>query len=113
MDPIDFPIAPTVAIPKALEAANLTAKDIALFEINEAFSVVVRAAEKILGIESEKINVNGCVTLRFLCCELSKGFPVVPLLSAMPSATRGRVSSYLSCTRSSLVSMVQLASAMG
>ncbi|KAH8118443.1 thiolase [Phellopilus nigrolimitatus] len=57
--PIDFPLAPTVALPKALASANLTIKDIALFEINEAFSVVVRAAEKILGIDSDKINVNG------------------------------------------------------
>jgi len=59
LDPVDFPIAPTVALPKALEAANLTVKDISLFEINEAFSVVVRAAEKILDIEPEKINING------------------------------------------------------
>ncbi|KAL5530323.1 hypothetical protein ACEPAF_6580 [Sanghuangporus sanghuang] len=57
--PIDFPLAPTVALPKALEKANLTINDISLFEINEAFSVVVRAAEKLLGIPPEKINVNG------------------------------------------------------
>lgn len=57
--PIDFPLAPTVALPKALEKANLTINDVSLFEINEAFSVVVRAAEKILGIPPEKINVNG------------------------------------------------------
>lgn len=57
--PIDFPLAPTVALPKALESANLTINDISLFEINEAFSVVVRAAEKLLNIPSEKINVNG------------------------------------------------------
>lgn len=61
LNPIDFPIAPTVALPKALESANLTIQDIALFEINEAFSVVVRAAEKILSIDSSKINVNGYV----------------------------------------------------
>ena len=59
--PIDFPSAPTVALPLALEKAGLTANDIALFEINEAFSVVVRIAEKVLGIDSSKINVNGCV----------------------------------------------------
>ena len=35
--------------------------NISLFEINEAFSVVVRAAEKLLNIPSEKINVNGYV----------------------------------------------------
>ena len=68
--PIDFPIAPTVALPKALEAANLTINDISLFEINEAFSVVVRAAEKILNIPSEKINVNGYVGF-----DLDRNFP--------------------------------------
>ncbi|KAH9843817.1 acetyl-CoA acetyltransferase [Rhodofomes roseus] len=59
LDPIDFPIAPTVALPKALERANLKLEDISLFEINEAFSVVVRIAEKVLGIDPAKINVNG------------------------------------------------------
>lgn len=58
-DPIDFPTAPTVALPKALEKAQLKVDDIALWEINEAFSVVVRAAEKILSIDPAKINVNG------------------------------------------------------
>lgn len=59
VDPIDFPIAPTIALPRALKRANLTTDDISLFEINEAFSVVVRASEKILGIDPAKINVNG------------------------------------------------------
>jgi acetyl-CoA C-acetyltransferase len=59
MKPIDFPEAPTVAIPAALKKAGLTKDDIALFEINEAFSVVVRAAERILEIDPKKINVNG------------------------------------------------------
>jgi acetyl-CoA C-acetyltransferase len=43
----------------ALEKAQLSISDISLFEINEAFSVVVRAAEKILGLDPAKINVNG------------------------------------------------------
>ncbi|KAF7331969.1 Acetyl-CoA acetyltransferase [Mycena kentingensis (nom. inval.)] len=59
VEPVDFPIAPTVALPKALEKANLTVNDISLFEINEAFSVVVRIAEKVLSIDPAKINVNG------------------------------------------------------
>lgn len=59
VEPIDFPAAPTVALPKALERANLTVNDIARFEINEAFSVVVRLAEKLLGIDSAKINIDG------------------------------------------------------
>jgi acetyl-CoA acetyltransferase len=48
-------------LPKALKKANLTNDDIALWEINEAFSVVIRAAEGILKIDPAKINVNGCV----------------------------------------------------
>lgn len=59
VEPIDFPIAPTVALPIALERANLTVNDISLFEINEAFSVVVRIAEKVLSIDPAKINING------------------------------------------------------
>lgn len=59
MTPIDFPEAPTHALPIALKRANLTTDDIALFEINEAFSVVVRIAEKVLNLPSEKVNING------------------------------------------------------
>ncbi|KIK06772.1 hypothetical protein K443DRAFT_129703 [Laccaria amethystina LaAM-08-1] len=59
VDPIDFPEAPTFALPKALERANLTIDDISLFEFNEAFSVVVRIAEKVCNIDPAKINVNG------------------------------------------------------
>ncbi|EIW82381.1 peroxisomal 3-ketoacyl-CoA-thiolase [Coniophora puteana RWD-64-598 SS2] len=59
VEPIDFPAAPTVALPKALERAHLTVNDIARFEINEAFSVVVRIAEQVLQIDPAKVNVNG------------------------------------------------------
>ncbi|KAL0949746.1 hypothetical protein HGRIS_009785 [Hohenbuehelia grisea] len=59
VEPIDFPSAPTVALPIALQKANLTVDDISLFEINEAFSVVVRIAEKVLQIDPAKVNVNG------------------------------------------------------
>ncbi|KAI6110472.1 peroxisomal 3-ketoacyl-CoA-thiolase [Pisolithus thermaeus] len=59
VEPIDFPMAPAVALPRALQRANLTVNDIARFEINEAFSVVVRIAEKLLQIDPAKINVDG------------------------------------------------------
>ncbi|KAH8106191.1 peroxisomal 3-ketoacyl-CoA-thiolase [Cristinia sonorae] len=59
VDPIDFPSAPAVALPIALQRAGLTIDDISLFEINEAFSVVVRIVEKVLGVDPAKINVNG------------------------------------------------------
>ncbi|KAJ3074398.1 erg10, acetyl-CoA C-acetyltransferase, partial [Quaeritorhiza haematococci] len=57
--PHRFTIAPSVAIPFALEKANIPIKKVDLFEINEAFSVVVRVNEKILGLDPAKVNVNG------------------------------------------------------
>lgn len=59
VEPIDFPEAPTVALPQALAKANLTVDDISLFELNEAFSVVVRIAEKVCQLDPAKVNVNG------------------------------------------------------
>ncbi|KAG2038620.1 thiolase [Suillus americanus] len=55
VEPIDFPMAPTVALPEALKRANLLVDDIARFEINEAFSVVVRIAEMLLQIDPAKL----------------------------------------------------------
>ncbi|KAJ3389296.1 erg10, acetyl-CoA C-acetyltransferase [Lobulomyces angularis] len=57
--PKKFTIAPSVAIPLALTKAGVPLKDIALFEINEAFSVVARVNEKILGLDEKKVNING------------------------------------------------------
>ncbi|KAL2918787.1 hypothetical protein HK105_201621 [Polyrhizophydium stewartii] len=57
--PKKFTIAPSLAIPKALKHAGLSLSDIDLFEINEAFSVVIRANEKILGLDPAKVNVAG------------------------------------------------------
>lgn len=45
--PKKFTIAPSIAIPKALKMAGLTIQDIDFWEINEAFSVVVKANEKV------------------------------------------------------------------
>lgn len=58
-DPKWFTTAPLVAIEKALKQSNLSLKDIDLFEINEAFSVVALAAMKKLNIPNEKVNVHG------------------------------------------------------
>ena len=52
-------LAPTLAIPKALNRAGLTLSDIDLFEINEAFCSVPVAAVRKLGIPQDKVNVNG------------------------------------------------------
>jgi len=57
--PVDFPVAPALAVPIALERAKLTIKDIDLWEINEAFSVVALANINLLGIDASKVNVNG------------------------------------------------------
>ncbi|KAJ3100791.1 erg10, acetyl-CoA C-acetyltransferase [Phlyctochytrium bullatum] len=57
--PKRFTIAPSLAIPIALQRAGLGVSDVSLFEINEAFSVVVRANEKILGLDPAKVNIAG------------------------------------------------------
>ncbi|CAI2161803.1 15514_t:CDS:10 [Funneliformis geosporum] len=59
VDPIDFTIAPSHALPAALKKAGLSISDISLFEFNEAFSVVARANEQILGLDPSKVNVAG------------------------------------------------------
>lgn len=57
--PIDFTIAPSLALPKALEKAGLSLDDIDKFEFNEAFSVVARVNEKLLNLDPKKVNVLG------------------------------------------------------
>ena len=57
--PIEFTTAPADAITKVLQKANMKKEDIQLFEINEAFAVVSLAVNKILGLDPDKINVNG------------------------------------------------------
>jgi len=57
--PIEFTIAPADAINKVLKKSNLKLSEIDLFEINEAFAVVSLANNKLLGLDSSKVNVNG------------------------------------------------------
>lgn len=54
-----FTTSPTVAAPKALKMAGLNAQDISYFEVNEAFSVVALAFEKIMEVNHEKNNIFG------------------------------------------------------
>ncbi len=54
-----FTIAPGEAVQKALKRAELSANDIDLFEINEAFSVVALVAARVLDIGEDRLNVNG------------------------------------------------------
>ncbi|KAI8888790.1 thiolase [Backusella circina FSU 941] len=57
--PIDFTIAPSKALPIALEKAGLTYDDISKYELNEAFSVVARVNEKLMNLDPSKVNVAG------------------------------------------------------
>jgi acetyl-CoA acyltransferase len=52
-------IGPVEAVPKALELAGLTLADIDLIELNEAFAVQTLAVIHQLGLDVEKVNVNG------------------------------------------------------
>jgi len=54
-----FTTTPSIAIPKALKNAGLTADDVDFYEINEAFSVVSLANNKLLSLEGTKVNVYG------------------------------------------------------
>jgi acetyl-CoA C-acetyltransferase len=58
-EPEWFTTAPSLAIPKALEKAGLTAADIDYWELNQAFAVVGLANMKILGLDPAKVDVNG------------------------------------------------------
>jgi acetyl-CoA acetyltransferase family protein len=52
-------LAPTLAIPKALDRAGMALGDIDLFEINEAFCTMAVASTRALGIDHDIVNVNG------------------------------------------------------
>jgi acetyl-CoA C-acetyltransferase len=58
-EPEWFTTAPAKSIEIALKRANMTIKDIDLFEVNEAFAAVALAAMADLKIPHEKLNVNG------------------------------------------------------
>jgi acetyl-CoA C-acetyltransferase len=57
--PVEFTIAPSKAVPIALHHAGLSLKDVDYHEINEAFSVVALANMRIMGIDHDRLNVNG------------------------------------------------------
>ena len=58
-EPKWFTTAPAKALPKALDKAGISISDVDFFEFNEAFSVVGLANAQILGLDNDKINVNG------------------------------------------------------
>lgn len=59
VDPEQMGLGPVFAIGALLERNELGLKDIDLFEINEAFAAQYLACEKLLGLDREKVNVNG------------------------------------------------------
>lgn len=58
-DPDEMGIGPVFAVPKLLKAHNLTINDIDLWELNEAFASQFLYCRDRLGIDPQKINVNG------------------------------------------------------
>ncbi len=58
-EPDEMGIGPVFAIPKLLERFDLSVDDIGLWELNEAFAVQVLYCRDKLGIDNDKLNVNG------------------------------------------------------
>jgi acetyl-CoA C-acetyltransferase len=58
-DPMWFTTTPSIAIPKAMKHAGVSAKDVGYYEINEAFSAVAIANNQKLGLDPEKVNIHG------------------------------------------------------
>ncbi len=57
--PEEMGIGPIAAIPKVLKQAGLTLGDIGLIELNEAFAAQALAVIRTLGLDPERVNVNG------------------------------------------------------
>jgi acetyl-CoA C-acetyltransferase len=58
-EPVIMLTAPAPASKRALDRAKMQVKDIDLWEINEAFAVVPLQTARALGIDLDRINVNG------------------------------------------------------
>ncbi|PNU20184.1 acetyl-CoA C-acyltransferase [Geothermobacter hydrogeniphilus] len=59
LHPDNFPEAPVGAIERACTKAGLTAGQVDLFEINEAFAAVTMIAIRKLGLDRDRVNING------------------------------------------------------
>uniref|UniRef100_A0A8D8LWR6 acetyl-CoA C-acetyltransferase n=1 Tax=Cacopsylla melanoneura TaxID=428564 RepID=A0A8D8LWR6_9HEMI len=88
-EPIDFPIAPAFAIPTLLKKGGVSKQDVALWEINEAFSVVVLANTKQLDIDPTKINVHGGAVSLGHPIGMSGARIVIHLCHALKSGQKG------------------------
>lgn len=88
-EPIDFPIAPAFAIPTLLKNAGVAQQDVDLWEINEAFSVVVLANIQKLGIDPKKVNVHGGAVSLGHPIGMSGARIVIHLCHALQSGQKG------------------------
>lgn len=59
VEPDEMGIGPVAAVPKLLKQHGLSVDDIGLWELNEAFAVQVIYSRDQLGIDNDKLNVNG------------------------------------------------------
>jgi acetyl-CoA C-acetyltransferase len=59
VDPRRMGIGPAEALPLALKRAHLSLGDLQLIEVNEAFAAQYLAVERVLGLDRERVNVNG------------------------------------------------------
>ncbi|HEX9007548.1 MAG TPA: thiolase family protein, partial [Bacteroidota bacterium] len=82
-DPVQFTTAPADVIRKVLGRAGMRQEEIDLFEINEAFAVVTLAAHKALGLDLDRVNVNGGAIALGHPIGASGARLLVTLLSAM------------------------------
>jgi acetyl-CoA C-acetyltransferase len=57
--PAEFPVAPADAVNALLRRTGLDAKDVGIWEINEAFAVVALANNALLGLDPRRVNVRG------------------------------------------------------
>jgi len=59
VDPMVMGMGPVPAVRKVLERARITADQVDLFELNEAFAAQALAVSRELGLDTRKVNVNG------------------------------------------------------
>jgi acetyl-CoA C-acetyltransferase len=88
--PALFTTAPVFAIGKLLDRLGWSASDVDLFEINEAFAVVTMAAIRDLGLDADKVNINGGACALGHPIGASGTRVLVTLLNALQSQGKSR-----------------------
>ena len=59
VEPARMGIGPAEALPLALKRGNLSLRDLDVIEVNEAFAAQYLAVERVLGLDRDRVNVNG------------------------------------------------------